>query len=148
MTSDVAAAVIAHVGDFADETVLIMPRFGPGFGPGFGEGFAERLESLGAAHVGTLRADERPEHHSASLALMPQIPSLQWASGALERLRDAIITNGRIVCCIGTQHSARPVISFGQMLKAHGFAAIDAAHVGGHLLLSAEVPMFGPRCHA
>ena len=31
---------------------------------------------------------------------------------------------------------------------AHGFAAIDAAHVGGHLLLSAEVPIFGPRRHA
>ena len=27
-------------------------------------------------------------------------------------------------------------------------AAIDAAHVGGHRLLSAELPMFGPRCHA
>ncbi len=140
MNSDVAAAFIEHVGDFADETVLVMS--------GFDADFAERLECLGATRVLTLRPNERPEQQSASLALVPRIPSLQWAAGTLERLRDAIVANGRIVCCVGTQCSVRPVVSFGRMLKAHGFTAIDAAHVGGHLLLSAEVPMFGPRCHA
>jgi hypothetical protein len=95
-----------------------------------------------------LRPDQRPENQSASLALVPRISSLEWASDALGRLRDAIVVSGRIVCCIDAQHTARLVISFGRMLKAHGFAAIDAVHIGEHLLLSAEVPMFGPRCHA
>jgi hypothetical protein len=140
MTTDVATAIIEHVGDFADETVLVMS--------GFGAGFPERLESLGAARVVTLRPSQPLEQQSASLALVPRISSLGWASGTLGWLRGAMIANGRIVCCLGEQRSARPVISIGRMLKAHGFAAIDAAHVGGHLLLSAEVPMFGPRCFA
>jgi hypothetical protein len=40
------------------------------------------------------------------------------------------------------------LIFLGRILKAHGFSAIDAAHVRGHLLLSTEVPMFGPLCDA
>ena len=140
MTTDVAAAFIEHVGDFADESVIVMS--------GLDAGFAERLQRLGAARVVTLRSNERPEQHSTSLALVPHIPSLEWASATLGRLGDAMLATGRIVCCVGTQRSTRAVICFGRMLKAHGFAAIDAAHVRGHLLLSAEVPMFGPRCHA
>jgi hypothetical protein len=137
---DVAAAFIEHVGDFADETVVVTS--------GLDGDFAQRLRELGAARVVTLGPNERAEQQSASLALVPSVPSLEWASGALGRLRDAMVANGRIVCCVGTQCNVRAVISFGRMLKAHGFAAIDSAHVAGHLLLSAEVPMFGPRCHA
>jgi len=139
MTRDVAAAIIEHVGDFADETVLVVS--------GFDAGFADRLESLGAVRVVSLRPNQQPERHSASLALAPRSVSLGWTSGTLGCLRDAMVANGRIICCLGEQQRARSVISLGRMLKAHGFAAIDAAHVGGHLLLSAEVPMFGPRCH-
>ena len=140
MSADVAAALIEHVGSLADETVVVMS--------GLGDDFAQRLAELGAASVVTLRLHERPEARSASLALVPRIPSLEWAAETLGRLRDGIVANGRIVCCVGTNCSVRPAISFGRMLKAHGFAAIGAAHVAGHLLLSAEVPMFGPRCHA
>ena len=140
MTTDVGSAVIEHVGNFADETVLVMR--------GFGTAFAEWLQSLGAARVVILHPSEQPEQRSASLGLVAHIPTLEWASGTLGRLREAMVANGRIVCCVGAQDSARSVISFGRMLKAHDFAAIGVARVAGHLLLSAEVPMFGPRCHA
>jgi hypothetical protein len=62
MTSDAAAAFIEHVGDFADQTVILMD--------GFGAGFAERLKRLGAARVMKLRANGQPELQSASLALV------------------------------------------------------------------------------
>jgi len=57
MTNDIATAVIEHVGDFADDTVLVLS--------GFGDGFVKPLESLGAARVVTLRSSERPEQHCA-----------------------------------------------------------------------------------
>jgi hypothetical protein len=140
MTADIAAAFIEHIGDFADETVILMD--------GFGVGFAEQLKRLGAARVMKLRANGQPEPQSASLALVPHIPSIESAQRAVERLRDAIVTNGRLVCCADTKCGLELALAIGKMWKAHGFAAINAAHAGGHLLLSAEVPMFGPWCHA
>lgn len=140
MSRGVAAAFIEHVGDFADETVIVVS--------GLGADFARELERLGATSVVTLGDGEQRAQERASLALVPRVHSLGWAADMLARLRQAIAVNGRIVCCVGTKCGVRPAVAFGRVLQAHGFAAIDAAHVAGHLLLSAEVPMFGPRCNA
>jgi len=101
------------------------------------------LLSAGAPQVTHLCSHERPESDSASLAIVPDVPSLDWLAHALPCIRRALHANGRLVLSIGASTAAPQTVR--RMLSQHGFGAIRARQHAGLLLLRAEQPAFGLR---
>jgi hypothetical protein len=96
------------------------------------------LLRAGAPRVTHLRSLERPESDTASLVIVPHVPSLDWLASALPRIRHMLIANGRLVACIDILPSALNGVR--RMLTLHGFTAIRVSHAAGRQVLSAEVP--------
>ena len=130
------AALLEDLGAIEDEDhILVLGRDGPDL--------MCALLRAGAPQVTHLRSHERLEADSASLVIVPHVPSLDWLEGALPSIRRALIANGRLVVCVDplptTQNRVR------RMLTLHGFTAIRASRAAGRQVLSAEVPAFGLR---
>jgi hypothetical protein len=70
---------------------------------GYGPGMPCALLRAGAAPVTHLFSHERPETGSASLVIVPRVPSLDWLATALPSIRRALVPNGRLVVRGGTQ---------------------------------------------
>jgi hypothetical protein len=95
------------------------------------------LLRAGASHVTHLRAHERPEADSASLVIVPRIPSLEWLATALLSIRRALTPRGRLVLRTGqavTQTQVR------RMLTLLGMTAISSRTTPDGQVLSAELP--------
>ncbi len=101
------------------------------------------LLRVGAPRVTHLRSHERLEADSASLIIVPHIPSLDWLASAMPRIRRALVANGRIAIRIDNLPTIRNAIR--RMLVQHGFTSIRANSAPGCQVLSAEVPAFGLR---
>jgi len=101
------------------------------------------LLRAGAAQVTHLRSHERPEAQNASLAIVPQAPSVDWLASALPSIRRALIANGRLAVAIAAKSTSLHPIR--RMLALHGFAAIRARSAAERLVFSAELPAFGLR---
>ena len=101
------------------------------------------LLRAGAAQVTHLRSFERPEADSASLVVVPHVPSIDWLASALPRIRRALTVNGRLAVCVDILPRLENAVR--RMLTLHGFMAIRANHAAGRLVLRAEVPAFGFR---
>jgi hypothetical protein len=97
----------------------------------------------GASQVTHLRSHERPEAECASLAVVPDVPSLDWLASALPSIRRALFANGRLVVSIAIQSIAQNVVR--RMLALHGFTVIRARNAADRLVLCAELPAFGLR---
>jgi hypothetical protein len=130
------AGLLDHLGAIEDEDhILVIGKDGP-------ELMCALLRA-GAAQVTHLRSHERPEAQSASLAVVPQVPSLDWLASALPSIRRALIANGRLVVSIATQFTSQHPVR--RMLAAHGFSVIRARNSADRLVFSAELPAFGLR---
>jgi hypothetical protein len=101
------------------------------------------LLRAGAAQVTHLRSFERPEADSASLVIVPKVPSVDWLASALPRIRRALMVNGRVAICVDIVPTLENALR--RMLTLHGFVAIHAVRTAGRLVLRAEVPAFGMR---
>jgi hypothetical protein len=99
------------------------------------------LLRAGAAQVTHLCSHERPEADSASLAIVPNVCSVDWLASALPTIRRALHTNGRLVLSA----AAYPPIeqSVRRILVLNGFSAIRAHSVAGKCVFHAELPAFG-----
>ena len=130
------AALLEALGDIEDENhILVLGRDGP-------ELMCALLRA-GAPQVTHLRSHERLEADSASLVIVPHVPSLDWLEGVLSPIRRALVANGRLAVCVDplptTQNRVR------RMLTQHGLTAIRTSRAAGRLVLSAEVPAFSLR---
>jgi len=96
------------------------------------------LLRAGASHVTHLRAHERPEADSASLVIVPRIPSLDWLAAVLPAIRRALTARGRLVLYTGGQ--AVTQIQIRRMLTLLGMTAIRAHATEDGQVLSAERP--------
>ena len=101
------------------------------------------LLRAGAPRVTHLRSHERLETDSASLVIMPHVPSLDWLEGTLSPIRRALFANGRLVLCVDPLPSMQNRVR--RMLSLHGFTAIRFSRVAGRQVFSAEVPAFDLR---
>jgi hypothetical protein len=122
-------AQTAWFGAVADEEHIVVLG-----GPG-----AELMCALlraGAANVTHLRAHERPEADSASLLIVPRVPSLDWLATALPSIRRALTAHGRVVLLASPQAATQTQIR--RMLTLHGLSAIRAGEHGQ--VLSAARP--------
>jgi hypothetical protein len=127
------AGLIDSLGEIEDEDhILVIGQDGP-------ELMCTLLRA-GATQVTHLRSHERPEAESASLAIVPQVPSLDWLADELPSIRRALLTNGRLVVAVATQATSHSVR---RLLASHGFTAIRTCQAAGRQVFSAELPAFG-----
>jgi hypothetical protein len=130
------AARLEALGAIEDEShILVLGRDGPDL--------MCALLRAGAPQVTHLRSYERLEADSASLVVVPHVPSLDWLECALSPIRRALFANGRLAVFVDPLPSAQNRLS--RMLTLHGFTAIRASRAAGRLVLTAEVPAFGLR---
>jgi len=122
---------IAWLGPIEDEDhILVLGGQGP-------ELMCALLHA-GATNVTHLRGHERPEPDSASLVIVPRIPSLDWLATALPSIRRALTSGGRLVLHASGQVATQAQIR--RMLTLLGLTAIHArATPDGHVL-SAALP--------
>jgi hypothetical protein len=129
-----AAGLLAAIGAIEDEDhILVIGTDGP-------ELMCALLHA-GATQVTHLCREQRPEAGSATLAIVPNVVSLDWLANALPAIRRALIPNGRLVVSVATPagHSVR------RMLASHGFSSIRVRTIAGRQVFSAELPAFGLR---
>ncbi len=130
------AALLDSLGEIEDETrIIVLGKDGPDL--------MCALLRAGAPNVTHLRSPERIESDSASLLIIPQLPSLDWLQSTLSPIRRALTANGRLVLRIDPLPSMQTRV--GAMLGLHGFTAFRARRVSGRLIISAELPAFGLR---
>ena len=130
------AALLEVLGAIEDEDhILVLGRDGPDL--------MCALLRAGAPRVTHLRSHERLEADSASLVIVPHVPSLDWLESALSPIRHALFANGHLAVCVDPLPMTQARVH--RMLKLHGFAAIRASRVAGRPVLTAEVPAFGLR---
>jgi hypothetical protein len=130
------AALLEALGEIEDEShVLVLGRDGPDL--------MCALLRAGAPQVTHLCSHERLEADSASLVLVPHVPSLHWLEGALSPIRRALFSNGRLAVCLDPLPATQNRVA--RMLTLHGFTVIRARRAAGRLVLTAEVPAVGLR---
>ena len=130
------AALLEALGEIEDEShVLVLGRDGPDL--------MCALLRAGAPQVTHLCSYERLEADSASLVIVPHVPSLDWLEGTLSPIRRALFMNGRLAVCVDPLRTTQNRVA--RMLTLHGFTAIRASRAAGRLVLCAEVPAFGVR---
>jgi hypothetical protein len=121
---------LAWVGAIDDEThILVIGGCGPGM--------ACASLRAGTAPVTHLFSHERPKAGSASLVIVPRIPSLDWLATALPSIRRALVANGRLVIRGGIQFNFE--VEARRMLALHGFSSIRARRIAEGQVLVAEI---------
>lgn len=130
------AALLDNVGAIKDEaSIVVLGRDGPDL--------MCALLRAGAPQVIHLCSYERLEADSASLAIIPNLPSLDWLQAVLPALHRALGICGRIIICADPLPSMQSHIR--RALTLHGFTAIRTSRAAGRLVFSADVPAFGLR---
>jgi hypothetical protein len=130
------AALLEALGAIEDEGhILVLGRDGPDL--------MCALLRAGAPQVTHLRSYERLEADSASMVVVPHVPSPDWLEGALSPIRRALFANGRLAVVVDPLPRAQNRVT--RMLTLHGFTAIRTRRVAGRLVLSAEAPAFNLR---
>jgi hypothetical protein len=95
------------------------------------------LLRAGATNVTHLCAHERPEAASASLLIVPRVPSLDWLAAVLPSIRRALTRQGRFAIQAGPLVTTRTQVR--RMLTLHGFSEIRATNTTEGLVLSAAL---------
>lgn len=138
-----AGALTAHPGDSGtvpvdacgpidDEDVILVLG-------GQGPELMCALLRAGATNVTHLRTHERPEADSASLVIVPRVPSLDWLATTLPSARRALTAHGRLVIHAGSQPTTQTEIR--RMLSLHGLTAIRARSTPYGQVLNADLPV-------
>jgi hypothetical protein len=104
---------------------------------GYGPGLMCALLRAGAAHVTHLCSHERPEAGSASLVIVPHVPSLDWLATAMPSIRRALAADGRLIIRGGRQFNFQ--IDARRMLTLYGFTAIRANDTAEGQVLGATI---------
>ena len=129
-------ALLDGLGAIEDEaSIVVLGRDGPDL--------MCALLRAGAPQVTHLCSYERLESDSASLVIVPRVPSLDWLETALSPIRRALVANGRLTFCVDPLATTQTRVR--RMLTLQGFTAIRAGRAAGRLVLSAEVPAFSLR---
>jgi hypothetical protein len=98
----------------------------------------------GAAAVTQLRRGERPEGQAADLVIVPEAGSAEAAAIAVGHARRALAPCGRVVLRIGADATGQLTLGVTRLLRLQGFSAIRQRRDGPGVLVSAELPIFGP----
>src|ERR1700729_2076461 len=87
------AALLDCLGSIEDEpNIIVLGRDGPDL--------MCALLRVGAPQVTHLSSHDHLESDSASLVIVPRVPSLDWLDSALPTIRRALVMNGRLAICV------------------------------------------------
>ncbi len=139
MPPNPAQPITAALGDVSDEEILVIASNGLDV--------TCDLIRRGARSVTLMRSGSRPEAQSATLVVIPEVPSLEWLTCVLGHAHRALLPTGRLVLrlrCAGRQLAAQVT----RMLRVHGYTAVVARQAGNELLVNAQVATFGRQLHA
>lgn len=130
------AALLDTLGSIEHEpSIIVLGRDGPDL--------MCALLRAGALNVTHLCSHERLEADSATLVIVPHIPSRDWLQAALPALRRSLSANGRIALCVDPLPSMQTYMR--RSLTLLGLTAIRMRSVLGRLVVTAELPAFGLR---
>lgn len=91
----------------------------------------------GAAQVTHLCSHERPEANSASLAIVPNVPSVDWLASALPSIRRALHVNGHLTLAVATRPAMQQTVR--RVLMLNGFTAIQVQTSAGRCIFHSKV---------
>ena len=133
------AALLDNLDDIeGEDNILVVGQDGPDL--------MCALMRAGAMQVTHLRAHDRPEADSASLAIIPHVPSIDWLSNALPSIRRALHANGRLMLSFAARPMTRNPLR--SVLALHGFTTVRTRRARSGQVLLAELPAFGLRRYA
>ena len=131
------SVLLEMIGDVKDEHILVLGSDGPDL--------MCALLRAGAAEVTHLNSNERLESDSATIAIVPSMPSLDWLARALPSIRHALLPTGRVILCAVAAADAIAANLIRRSLIQHGYSAIHTRRTRHYLTISAGVPAFGLR---
>lgn len=91
----------------------------------------------GAAQVTHLCSHERPEANSASLAIVPNVPSVDWLASALPSIRRALHANGHLTLAVAMRPAMQQTVR--RVLMLNGFTAIQVQVSAGRCIFHSKV---------
>jgi hypothetical protein len=123
------------------------------------------LLRAGALEVTHLNSPERAEPESATIVIVPRMPSHDWLADALRSIGRILLPTGRLILCVSSAADVVTVNRVRRTLARHGYSKIHATKINSikinstkidsgmmHtsqdescLLISAELPAFGLR---
>jgi len=129
--------LMQEIGDVDGEHIVLLGKDGPDL--------MCALVRAGALEVAHLAAPERLQADSASMVIVPVLPSADWLASALPSLRRAMLPNARIILRAQATADALGAKRIRKLLALHGYDRIRAIRRGEWLVTSAELPAFGLR---
>lgn len=113
------------------------------------------LLRAGALEVTHLNSPERAEPESATIVIVPQMPSHDWLASALRSIGRILLPTGRLILCASSSADVVTVNRIRRTLARHGYSKIHSTKINSGmmytsqnescLLMSAELPAFGLR---
>lgn len=133
--------LLAQIGDVENEHILLL-----------GHNEIDLMCTLlraGALEVSHLGSPELAEPESASMVIVPHMPSSAWLTRALRAIGRALFPTGRIILC-PTHADMMAASRIRRALMLHGYSKIQCRTMrngqgGDCLLATAELPAFGLR---
>jgi hypothetical protein len=136
---DPSTALVTYAGDVANDHVLILGHSAPAI--------MCTLIRSGCISATELGRSDRPDAHTADLAIVPDVGALDDAALVIRNAKRALMTAGRIVMCVAAEPSGRLAQGVAALLRQQGFSAIRWRRNGGKTLVSAALPGFGLLTH-
>ncbi len=137
---DPDAALVAYAGDVTGKHILILGHGTPAI--------ICTLIRSGCIAATELRQTDRPEALTADLTIVPDVATLDAAAVAILHGRRALRPAGRIVLRTAAEPSGNLGQGISSLLRLQGFSAVRRRDYGGRILVSADLPFFGPLVHA
>jgi hypothetical protein len=140
LEGDPSTALIACAGDVGRDRVLILGHSAPSI--------MWTLIRHGCVSATELGHGDRPDAHTADLAIVPNVGALDDVALIIRHAKRALVAAGRIVLCTAAAPSGRLVRGISIMLRQQGFSAIRWRRDGARAVVSAALTGFGPLTHA
>lgn len=139
--------LLETLGDVENEHILLLGRRGVDL--------MCALLRAGALEVTHLNSPERAEPESASIVIVPQMPSHDWLASALRSIGRILLPTGRLIVCAAPSADMVMVNRIRRTLARHCYSKIHSSQIHSGLmhasqdesclLMSAELPAFGLR---
>jgi hypothetical protein len=137
---DPSTALIAYAGQVAGDHVVILGHSVPAI--------MWTLIRRGCISVTELGQRDRPDTHTADLAIVPDVGALDNAALIIRHAKRALTVNGRIVLSTAAEPSGGLAQGISSLLQQQGFADIRRRRNAGKTVVFAALPGFGLLTHA
>jgi hypothetical protein len=136
---DPSTALIACAGNVANDHAVILGHGAPAV--------ICALIRAGCISATELGRCDRPEAHTADLAIVPDVGARDDAALIIRHAKRALTSAGRIVLSFAAEPPGRLAQDISSLLQQQGFSAIRWRVFGARTMMSAALPSFGHLHH-